>query len=161
VTARVLIAKPGLDGHDRGALMVARALRDAGFEVVYSGLRQTPAGIARSAIAEDVAVVGLSVLAGGHVGLATRVVEALRADGAGDIAVVVGGVIPDEDVPVLEAAGVAKVFPSGTPLHEVVEQMRDLVAGDGGGASIAASPPGRARSAARPESTIDTAGREA
>lgn len=139
---RVLIAKPGLDGHDRGALMVSRALRDAGFEVIYTGLRQSPDGIAHAAVAEDVAVVGLSVLAGGHLGLARRVVDALRREGAADIAVVVGGVIPDEDVPALFDAGVVRVFPSSTPMREVVAQMRDLV---GPGSSSGQGPADTAR----------------
>jgi methylmalonyl-CoA mutase, C-terminal domain len=128
LTGRILIAKPGLDGHDRGAMLVARALRDAGMEVIYVGLRQTPEGIAAAAIAEDVAVVGLSILAGGHLGLTQKVLEQLRRLGAEDIAVVVGGVIPDEDIPLLMGMGVSGVFPSSTPLEHIVSSMRELIA---------------------------------
>ena len=117
---RVLIAKPGLDGHDRGAKVIARALRDAGMEVIYSGLRQTPEQIAAAAIQEDVDVVGLSILSGAHVPLARRVLDGLRAAGAGDIKVVVGGIIPPRDIEALGKLGVAQVFPMGTPLPEVV-----------------------------------------
>jgi methylmalonyl-CoA mutase C-terminal domain/subunit len=117
---KVLIAKPGLDGHDRGAKVVAHALRDAGLEVVYSGLKRTPAEIVHVAIQEDVDVVGLSVLSGAHVLLARRVVEGLRAEGAGDIRVVVGGIIPPRDVAELTAVGVSRIFPMGTPLPEIV-----------------------------------------
>ena len=125
-TGRVLIAKPGLDGHDRGARLVALALRDAGLEVVYTGLRQTPEQIALAALDEDVDVVGLSILAGGHLGLSRKVVEALHQVGAGDVAVVVGGVIPDEDIPALRGAGVAAVFPSSTPLTRIVDEVGAL-----------------------------------
>jgi methylmalonyl-CoA mutase C-terminal domain/subunit len=117
---KVLIAKPGLDGHDRGAKVVAHALRDAGLEVVYSGLKRTPAEIVHVAIQEDVDVVGLSVLSGAHVLLARRVVEGLRAEGAADIKVVVGGIIPPRDVAELTAVGVSRIFPMGTPLPEIV-----------------------------------------
>ncbi len=123
---RVLVAKPGLDGHDRGAKVVARALRDAGFEVIYTGIRQKPSEIARAALQEDVAVVGLSILSGAHVSLSRKVVEALREAGAGDIQVVVGGTIPAADVPRLREAGVAAVFPTGTLLPELVESMRRI-----------------------------------
>jgi methylmalonyl-CoA mutase C-terminal domain/subunit len=116
---RVLIAKPGLDGHDRGAKVVARALRDAGCEVVYSGLHQTPDQIAITAIQEDVAGVGLSTLSGAHLTLFPRVVEALRDRGAGDIIVFGGGIIPDEDVETLRAAGIAAIFTPGTSLDEI------------------------------------------
>jgi len=116
---RVLIAKPGLDGHDRGAKVVARALRDAGCEVVYSGLHQTPDQIALTAIEEDVDGVGLSTLSGAHMTLFPRVVEALRERGAGDIVVFGGGIIPEEDVAELEAAGVAAIFTPGAPLEEI------------------------------------------
>jgi methylmalonyl-CoA mutase C-terminal domain/subunit len=118
--ARVLVAKPGLDGHDRGAKIVARALRDAGFEVIFTGIRQRVEDIVAAAVQEDVAVVGLSILSGAHLALATRVIEALRVAGAGDIAVVVGGTIPPSDVPRLLAAGVVAVFPTGTPLDDVI-----------------------------------------
>ena len=125
---RVLIAKPGLDGHDRGAKLVARALRDAGFEVIYLGLRQKPETIAAVAAQEDVAIVGLSILSGAHVGLTRKTAEALRAAGADDVALVVGGTIPQRDVPALEAAGAAGVFPTGTDLDVVVERLRALTA---------------------------------
>ncbi|MEA2058710.1 MAG: cobalamin B12-binding domain-containing protein [Actinomycetota bacterium] len=116
---RVLIAKPGLDGHDRGAKVVARALRDAGCEVVYSGLHQTPDQIAITAIHEDVTGVGLSTLSGAHLTLFPRVVEALRARGADDIVVFGGGIIPDEDIDELRAGGIAAIFTPGTSLDEI------------------------------------------
>ena len=116
---RVLIAKPGLDGHDRGAKVVARALRDAGCEVVYSGLHQTPDQIAITAIQEDVTGVGLSTLSGAHLTLFPRVVEALRDRGADDIVVFGGGIIPDEDIETLRAAGIAAIFTPGTSLDEI------------------------------------------
>ena len=125
---RVLVAKPGLDGHDRGAKIVARTLRDAGFEVVFTGIRQKVDDIVAIALQEDVAVVGLSILSGAHVALTARTVEALRAAGAGDIAVIVGGTIPAGDVPKLEEAGAAAVFPTGTPLDVLVERVRALTA---------------------------------
>ncbi|MGK8486465.1 cobalamin B12-binding domain-containing protein [Nocardia asiatica] len=124
--ARVLVAKPGLDGHDRGAKIVARTLRDAGFEVIYTGIRQRVEDIVAIALQEDVAVVGLSILSGAHVALTTRVVEALRAADAGDIAVVVGGTIPQADVPRLLEAGAAAVFPTSTPLETLVTEIRAL-----------------------------------
>ncbi|OGL05428.1 MAG: methylmalonyl-CoA mutase [Candidatus Rokubacteria bacterium RIFCSPLOWO2_02_FULL_71_18] len=117
---KILIAKPGLDGHDRGAKVVALALRDAGVEVVYSGLKRTPEEIVQDAIQEDVDVVGLSILSGAHVPLARRVIDGLRAAGAGDIKVVVGGIVPPRDIEELKRLGVARVFPMGTPLPEVV-----------------------------------------
>ncbi|MGI5219926.1 cobalamin B12-binding domain-containing protein [Nocardia sp. CA-290969] len=126
MTARVLVAKPGLDGHDRGAKIVARTLRDAGFEVVYTGIRQRIEDIVSIAVQEDVAVVGLSILSGAHVALTKRVVDALRAADAGDIAVVVGGTIPQADIEKLQAAGAAAVFPTGTPLDVLVTEMRAL-----------------------------------
>jgi methylmalonyl-CoA mutase C-terminal domain/subunit len=125
--ARVLVAKPGLDGHDRGAKIVARALRDAGFEVIFTGIRQRVEDIVAAAVQEDVAVVGLSILSGAHLALSTRVLEALRAAGAGDVAVVVGGTIPPADVLRLLAAGVAAVFPTGTPLDRLVAEVGSLV----------------------------------
>ena len=125
--ARILVAKPGLDGHDRGARVIARALRDAGFEVVYTGLRQTPDQVARAAIDEDVDVVGLSVLTGGHLGLTRRVAERLAILGAGEVHLVIGGVIPNEDIPALLEAGAKAVFPSDTPLTEVVRTVGELV----------------------------------
>lgn len=127
VPARVLVAKPGLDGHDRGAKIVARTLRDAGFEVIYTGIRQRVEDIVATALQEDVAVVGLSILSGAHVTLTARVVEALRVADGGDIAVVVGGTIPQGDVPKLLAAGAAAVFPTGTPLDDLVTGVRAVV----------------------------------
>jgi methylmalonyl-CoA mutase, C-terminal domain len=126
--ARVLIAKPGLDGHDRGAKIVARALRDAGFEVIFTGIRQRVEAVVTIAIQEDVAVVGLSILSGAHLALTTRTIEGLWAAGAGDIAVIVGGTIPPADVPRLRAAGAAAVFPTGTPLEAIVAEVRALTA---------------------------------
>ncbi|KAA0254830.1 MAG: cobalamin B12-binding domain-containing protein [Acidobacteria bacterium] len=123
---RVLIAKPGLDGHDRGAKVVARALRDAGMEVVYTGLRQTPAQVAAAAIQEDVDVVGLSILSGAHNVLVPETLKALAAGGAEEIRVVVGGIIPEEDVAGLVAQGVAAVFLPGTPAGQMVETIRRL-----------------------------------
>ena len=117
---RILIAKPGLDGHDRGAKVVARALRDAGCEVIYTGLHQTPDQIAQAAVDEDVDGVGLSTLSGAHLTLFPRVVEALRARDADDIIVFGGGIIPEEDLPALHDAGIAAVFTPGTPL-DVIE----------------------------------------
>ena len=122
---KVLIAKPGLDGHDRGAKVVAQALRDAGVEVVYSGLKRTPDEIVAAAIQEDVDVVGLSVLSGAHVLLARRVVEGLRAQDAADIRVVVGGIIPPRDVDTLLGLGVTRVFPMGTPLPRIVAAFKE------------------------------------
>ncbi|WP_019069993.1 cobalamin B12-binding domain-containing protein [Streptomyces hokutonensis] len=126
MNSRVLVAKPGLDGHDRGAKIVARTLRDAGFEVIFTGIRQRVDDIVAVAVQEDVAVVGLSILSGAHLALTTRVIEALRATGAEDIAVVVGGTIPPADVPKLLTAGAAAVFPTGTPLDTLVTEMRAL-----------------------------------
>ena len=117
---RILVAKPGLDGHDRGAKIVARALRDAGFEVIYTGLHQTPEMIARAALQEDVDAVGLSIMSGAHLTLFPAVVRALAAVGAADVRVFGGGIIPAEDVATLEQQGVSKVFFPGTPLDEIV-----------------------------------------
>jgi len=125
---RILIAKPGLDGHDRGAKIVARALRDAGFEVVFTGIRQRVDDIVATAVQEDVAMIGLSMLSGAHLALTARTVAGLRAADAGDITVVVGGTIPPADVPRLKAAGAAGVFPTGTPLDVVVAEVRALTA---------------------------------
>lgn len=124
---RVLVAKPGLDGHDRGAKVVARALRDAGFEVVYTGLHQTPEMIASAAVQEDVDAVGLSIMSGAHNTLFPAVIEALKKQQADDIMVFGGGIIPAEDVPRLEAAGVRKVFPPGTPLSAIIEWVEQNV----------------------------------
>jgi methylmalonyl-CoA mutase C-terminal domain/subunit len=123
---RVLVAKPGLDGHDRGAKLVARALRDAGFEVVYLGIRQRPEVIASAAVQEDVQIVGLSILSGAHVALTRKTADALRAAGADDVVLVVGGTVPRRDVPRLEEAGAAAVYPTGTPIETLVESMRTL-----------------------------------
>ncbi len=124
---KVLIAKPGLDGHDRGAKVLARGLRDEGFEVVYTGLRQTPEMIASAALQEDVDVVGLSILSGAHMTLVPRVCRALRDEGLGDVLVTVGGIIPDDDVPALREAGVDRVFGPGTTIGEVAEYLRTNV----------------------------------
>ncbi|ASS75017.1 methylmalonyl-CoA mutase [Tumebacillus algifaecis] len=113
---RVLVAKPGLDGHDRGALVVAKALRDAGMEVIYTGLRQTPQQIVASAIQEDVDVIGLSSLSGAHMHLFPEVVRLMKEQGSDDVLIIGGGVIPDEDIPALKAAGISEVFTPGTPL---------------------------------------------
>jgi len=121
---RVLIAKPGLDGHDRGAKVVARALRDAGMEVIYTGLRQTPEMIAEAALQEDVKVIGLSILSGAHLALVPRVMDLLRANGQKDVQVFVGGIIPEEDVPVLKQAGVHAVYGPGTPTSKIIEDVR-------------------------------------
>ena len=123
---RVLVAKPGLDGHDRGAKLVARALRDAGFEVIYTGIRQRPEVIAAVALQEDVQIVGLSILSGAHVGLTEKTAQALRAAGADDVLLVVGGTIPKRDVARLEAAGATAVYPTGTPLEALVESFQGL-----------------------------------
>ncbi|WP_228561516.1 cobalamin-dependent protein [Catenulispora rubra] len=125
---RVLIAKPGLDGHDRGAKVVARTLRDAGYEVVFTGIRQRVAQIAAIAVAEAVAVVGLSILSGAHLALTSRTIDALKAAGADDVAVVVGGTIPPADTQRLLDIGAAAVFPTGTSLDAIVAGMRALTA---------------------------------
>ena len=125
---RVLVAKPGLDGHDRGAKVVARALRDAGFEVVYTGLRQTPEEIAEAALQEDVNVVAMSILSGAHPHLFPKVVNLLREKGMKDVLVIGGGVIPEGDIPALKDAGVAAVFTPGTPTGEVVDFIKEHVA---------------------------------
>jgi len=124
--ARILVAKPGLDGHDRGAKIVARTLRDAGFEVIFTGIRQKTEAIVTTAVQEDVTVVGLSILSGAHVALTAKVVAGLAAAGAGDIPVIVGGTIPAGDVPKLKEAGAAAVFPTGTPLDELVAMVRQI-----------------------------------
>ena len=126
---RVLIAKPGLDGHDRGAKVVARALRDAGMEVIYTGLRQTPEMVVEAAIQEDVDVIGLSILSGAHMTLVPRVMEGLRANGIDDVVVTVGGIIPDADAPRLNAIGVKGIFGPGTPTPEIISFIRQAVAG--------------------------------
>ena len=125
---RVLIAKPGLDGHDRGAKVIARALRDAGMEVVYTGIRQTPEMIAEAALHEDVDVVGMSILSGAHMALFPRVMELLIENDMDDVLVVTGGIIPDEDVPALNEMGIKGVFGPGTPTDEIVNFVRENVA---------------------------------
>ncbi len=124
---RVMVAKPGLDGHDRGARIIARAFRDAGFEVVYSGLHQTPEEIVHAAIQEDVDMIGLSSLAGAHLYLFPTVVESLRERDAGDILVIGGGIIPEEDIPKLKAAGIREVFTPGSTLDDIVQWVRENV----------------------------------
>jgi methylmalonyl-CoA mutase, C-terminal domain len=124
---RVVIAKPGLDGHDRGAKIIARALRDAGMEVVYTGLHQTPEQIVRTVVQEDADAVGLSVLSGAHMTLFARTLELLRAEDAGDVVVFGGGIIPDADIPDLEASGVAKIFTPGATIDEIVQWVRGNV----------------------------------
>lgn len=124
---RVLIAKPGLDGHDRGAKVVARALRDAGMEVIYTGLRQTPEQIAEAALQEDVQVIGLSILSGAHNHLFPRIVNLLREKGMNDVLVIGGGVIPQDDIPGLKEAGVSEIFTPGTPTGDIVEYIRTHV----------------------------------
>ncbi len=125
---RVLVAKPGLDGHDRGAKVVARALRDAGMEVIYTGLRQTPEMIAEAAVQEDVDVVGLSILSGAHLDLFPRIVQLLHEKGKDDALLVCGGIIPDEDVPRLQELGFAGVFGPGSPTPELVKFVQDEMA---------------------------------
>lgn len=125
---RVLIAKPGLDGHDRGAKVIARALRDAGMEVVYTGIRQTPEMIAEAALHEDVDVVGMSILSGAHMALFPRVMELLYENDMDDVLVVTGGIIPDEDVPVLNEMGIKGIFGPGTPTNQIVDFIRENVA---------------------------------
>ena len=121
---RVLVAKPGLDGHDRGAKVVARALRDAGFEVIYTGIRLTPEQISEAALQEDVNVVALSLLSGAHNTLVPRIVEMMKAKGLTDILTIGGGVIPDSDIPGLKAAGIAEVFTPGTPTEKIIEYIK-------------------------------------
>lgn len=123
-TIRVLVAKPGLDGHDRGAKLIARALRDAGMEVIYTGLRQTPEQIVASAIQEDVDVIGMSLLSGAHNYLFPKVVELLKEQGVDDVLVVGGGVIPDDDIPALKEAGMAEIFTPGTTTTEMIEFIK-------------------------------------
>ena len=124
---RVLIAKPGLNSHDRGAKVVARALRDAGMEVIYTGLRQTPEQIVETALQEDVDVIGLSILSGAHLALFPRIMELLKEKGMDDVLVVAGGIIPEEDIPLLKKIGIAEVFGPGTPTDEIVKFIREHV----------------------------------
>lgn len=121
---RILIAKPGLDGHDRGAKVVARALRDAGFEVIYTGLHQTPEMIVTAAVQEDVDAIGLSILSGAHMALFPRIMELLKQRGVDDIVVFAGGIIPDDDIPALKALGIREIFTPGTSLAQIVEWVR-------------------------------------
>lgn len=124
---RVLVAKPGLDGHDRGAKIVARSLRDAGFEVIYTGIRQTPQMIAEAALQEDVDVVGLSILSGAHMTLCPKVVDLLREQGQDDVTVLVGGIIPNEDVQPLKAAGIHAIFGPGTSTQDIIDFINTTV----------------------------------
>jgi methylmalonyl-CoA mutase, C-terminal domain len=126
---RVLVAKPGLDGHDRGAKVIARALRDAGMEVIYTGLRQTPEMIVEAALQEDVDAIGLSILSGAHMALTPRLMELLRANDMTDIPVFVGGIIPNEDVPAMKEMGVAGVFGPGTNTEVIIRAIREKALG--------------------------------
>ena len=128
---RVVVAKPGLDGHDRGAKIIARALRDAGMEVIYTGLHQTPEQIVETVIQEDADAVGLSILSGAHMTLVPRVVDLLRAEGAGDVLVMVGGTIPRDDIPALKELGVAEVFTPGAPIQGMIDFITASVRGEG------------------------------
>jgi methylmalonyl-CoA mutase C-terminal domain/subunit len=129
---RILVAKPGLDGHDRGIKIVARALRDAGMEVIYTGLHQTPEQIASAAVQEDVDAIGLSCLSGAHMTLFPRVVELLKDQGGAEIVVFGGGIIPDADIPKLKDAGIAEIFTPGTPTKKIIEWVNDHVAREAG-----------------------------
>ena len=124
---RVLVAKPGLDGHDRGAKVVARALRDAGMEVIYTGLRQTPEMIAEAALQEDVDIVGLSILSGAHMALAPRILELLKANGQSKVKVFIGGIVPDEDVPQLKQMGVSGVYGPGASTEDIIKDIKEAV----------------------------------
>jgi len=124
---RVLVAKPGLDGHDRGAKVVARALRDAGMEVIYTGLRQTPEMIAEAALQEDVDVVGLSILSGAHMALAPRILELLKANGQNDVHVFIGGIIPDEDMPKLKEMGITGIYGPGASTEDIIKDVRAAI----------------------------------
>jgi methylmalonyl-CoA mutase C-terminal domain/subunit len=125
---RVLVAKPGLDGHDRGAKVVARALRDAGMEVIYTGLRQTPEMIVEAALQEDVDVIGLSILSGAHMALVPRIMELMKANGLDDVKVVLGGIIPDDDIEALQTMGVSGVFGPGSNTEEIAAHIRKALA---------------------------------
>ncbi len=120
---RVVVAKPGLDGHDRGAKVIARALRDAGFEVIYTGLHQTPEQVVQTVVQEDADAVGLSLLSGAHLTLIPRIIDGLKGEGVGDVLVVVGGIIPEADIPKLKEMGVAEVFTPGAPLPQISEWL--------------------------------------
>jgi methylmalonyl-CoA mutase C-terminal domain/subunit len=123
---RVLVAKPGLDGHDRGAKVIARALRDAGMEVIYTGLRQTPEMIVEAALQEDVDVIGLSILSGAHMALTPRIIELMKANGLDDVKLILGGIIPDEDIPALKQMGVNGIFGPGASMEKIVEHVRKV-----------------------------------
>jgi methylmalonyl-CoA mutase C-terminal domain/subunit len=127
---RVLIAKPGLDGHDRGAKVVARALRDAGMEVIYTGLRQTPEMIAEAALQEDVDIIGLSILSGAHMGLVPRIIDLVRKNGQTNVLILVGGIVPEEDIPALKALGVHEVYGPGSSTEVMVNDIRAAVQGE-------------------------------
>jgi methylmalonyl-CoA mutase C-terminal domain/subunit len=124
---RVLVAKPGLDGHDRGAKVVARALRDAGMEVIYTGLRQTPEMIVEAALQEDVDVIGLSILSGAHMAIVPRIFELMKSNGLDDVKVILGGIIPNEDVPALEKMGISGIFGPGANTETIVAHIRKVV----------------------------------
>jgi methylmalonyl-CoA mutase C-terminal domain/subunit len=128
-TLRILVAKPGLDGHDRGAKIIARALRDAGMEVIYTGLHQTPEMIASAAVQEDVDAVGLSIMSGAHMTLFPAVIDLLKERGAGDIGVFGGGIIPDDDIPRLKKLGVAEIFTPGSSTQDIVQWIRGHIQG--------------------------------
>lgn len=132
---RVVIAKPGLDGHDRGAKVIARALRDAGMEVIYTGLRQTPEQIVAAALQDDADVIGLSILSGAHNSICPRLMELLREKGLNDVLVVVGGIIPDADLPALEASGVAGVFRPGTSMQAIIDFINERLSAKATGVS--------------------------
>lgn len=127
---RVLVAKPGLDGHDRGAKVIARALRDAGMEVIYTGIRQTPEMIVEAAIQEDVDAILMSILSGAHMALFPKVMELLKKDGVDDVLVAAGGILPDEDLPAIKALGIQGCFGPGTPMEEIIEFVRNNVQTD-------------------------------
>jgi methylmalonyl-CoA mutase C-terminal domain/subunit len=127
---RVLIAKPGLDGHDRGAKVVARALRDAGMEVIYTGLRQTPEMITEAALQEDVDVIGLSILSGAHMAIMPRIMALLEENDMSDVAVFIGGIVPNDDIPQLKEIGVLEIFGPGTSTEDIVSTIREVVLGD-------------------------------
>jgi len=124
---RVIVAKPGLDGHDRGAKVIARALRDAGFEVIYTGLHQTPEQVVQAAVQEDADAVGLSLLSGAHLTLVPRILDGLRENGLDDVLLIVGGIIPDGDIPTLKDLGVAQVFTPGAPLPTIAKWLADAL----------------------------------
>jgi methylmalonyl-CoA mutase cobalamin-binding domain/chain len=132
---RVIVAKPGLDGHDRGAKIIARALRDAGMEVIYTGLRQSPEQIVTAALQEDADVIGLSILSGAHNSICARLMELLRKKGLHDVLVILGGIIPDADLPGLKSLGVAAVFRPGTPMREIIEFITARTAANAAGAT--------------------------